>query len=360
MKNWHETSAILSRLLRGVESGRRGAVATVVRIGGSAYRRPGAKLLVEDDGRTSGGISGGCLEADVREHALAAIRGAAAPRLIHYDTGSDDRAVWGLGLGCNGEVDIFVQPFAAIGPQDPIRAAVELLQGDAPFATTTVLDGKDAGRRLVVTADGARRGSLGDEALDPEAAAAARTQLGQGRSELHEVASRRVFTEVLLPPPHLVIFGAGDDSIALATVAAATGFRVAVVDHRSAFLADGRFPGARSFQLRPGQGLGALPLGRASYAVVKTHSFANDREWLRALLACDVPFIGVLGPRARLEEILHQLGAAGDDRVHGPVGLDLGADGPEQVAVSIVAEVLAVRAGREPVPLRRKEGPIHG
>jgi xanthine/CO dehydrogenase XdhC/CoxF family maturation factor len=359
MIHWKETAEVLARLDALARAGRRAALATVVRIAGSAYRRPGAKLLVEEGGGALGSVSGGCLEADVREHALAAIRGA-APRLIHYDTGSDDRTVWGLGLGCNGEVDIFVQPFAAIGPQDPIRATVELLQGDAPFATSTVLDGKDAGRRLIVTADGARRGSLGDDALDPEAAAAARTPLGQGRSELHEVASRRVFTEVLLPPPHLVIFGAGDDSIALATVAAATGFRVAVVDHRPAFLADGRFPGARSFQLRPEQGLGALPLGRASYAVVKTHSFANDREWLRALLARDVPFIGVLGPRARLEEILRQLGAAGDDRVHGPVGLDVGADGPEQVAVSIVAEVLAVRAGREPVPLRRKEGPIHG
>src|SRR5262245_40026178 len=109
MKHWRETSAILERTLELASVGRRVALATVVRIDGSAYRRPGAKFLIEDDGRTLGGVSGGCLEADVREVALQVME-TGTPRLLHYDTGDDDRTVWGLGLGCNGSVDIFVQP----------------------------------------------------------------------------------------------------------------------------------------------------------------------------------------------------------------------------------------------------------
>jgi xanthine dehydrogenase accessory factor len=109
MKHWRETSEIVERTIALASANRRAALATVVRIDGSAYRRPGAKFLIEDDGRTIGGVSGGCLEADVREVAQRVIE-TATPRLLHYDTGADDRMVWGLGLGCNGSVDIFVQP----------------------------------------------------------------------------------------------------------------------------------------------------------------------------------------------------------------------------------------------------------
>ncbi|BDG02923.1 XdhC family protein [Anaeromyxobacter oryzae] len=336
MKQWQETAEILSQVAGQAQAGRRAAVATVVRIRGSAYRRPGAKLLVRDDGSTSGSVSGGCLEADVRERALAVLRDA-TPRLVHYETGSDDHQVFGLGLGCNGAVDVFVQPATTPAFLDAARRIRECLAGDTPFGISTTLVGARAGDVSVLA-------FVGDAETGIEAQAA------------------DVFTEVLRPPPHLVVFGAGDDALPLARYAADAGFRVALVDHRPAFLSPERFPGqVGRLELRPEDDAASssLPLGGEAYAVVKTHSLAHDREWVRRLIGTDVAYIGVLGPRARVEEILHEVGAASDERVFGPVGLDLGADGPEQVALSIVAELLAVRSGRAPGHLRRRRGAIH-
>ena len=362
MKHWQETSQILARAARLDHAGQRGALATVVRIEGSAYRRPGAKMLVADDGTMTGSVSGGCLEADVREIALAVIR-TGVPRLLHYTTGADDQTVWGLGLGCNGSVDIFVQPATSEIALEIGARVRDLLEGVAAFAVSTVVAGSAGlGRALVVGTDGVLAGSTGDPALDRQVAARAADSIAGTEPGLHDVASLQVFTEVLTPPPHLLICGAGDDAIPLAAYAADAGFRVTVLDHRPAYLATERFPvGTRLLEARAEHGLDALALGPPprSYAVVKTHSLTHDREWVRQLVESEVAYIGILGPRARTEEILQQVGAAGSDRVFGPVGLDLGAEGAEQVAVSIVAELLAVWSGREPRHLREKESAIH-
>lgn len=360
MKHWKETAEILGRVARLAEAGGRAAVATVVRIEGSAYRRPGAKLLVEENGATLGSISGGCLEADVREIALQVLR-EGAPRLLHYETGSDDRKVWGLGLGCNGSVDIFVRPATSPAALEIAGRVRGLLEGEKPFAVSNLLKGPGpAGSTLVLATEGVVAGSTGDAGLDREIARQAGELLARRESRLHAAGSAEVFTEVLIPPPHLVLFGAGDDAVPLCAYASDVGFRVGVVDHREAYLSAERFPGAaRRLALRPEDGTAALPVGPRAYAVVKTHSFAHDREWVRRLLAAGVAYVGVLGPRLRTQEILRQIGAVSSDRVFGPVGLDLGAEGPEQVAVSIVAEILAVRSSREPWPLREKEGAIH-
>jgi xanthine/CO dehydrogenase XdhC/CoxF family maturation factor len=169
-----------------------------------------------------------------------------------------------------------------------------------------------------------------------------------------------VFVDVLHPPPALVVFGAGDDARPLVALAGQTGFDVTVVDHRRAFLTPERFPPPAKLVLRRAeQGVDGLGLGRRHFAVVQTHAIQHDRDWLRALTAQPLGYLGLLGPRARKEHILRELGAAQPEKLFGPVGLDLGADGPEQVAVSIVAEMLAVNAGREPTHLRDKPGGIH-
>ncbi|MEE8117147.1 MAG: XdhC family protein, partial [Gemmatimonadales bacterium] len=143
MKHWQETREILRRLTEAVAAERAVAVATVVHIEGSAYRRPGAKLLIEASGTTVGGVSGGCLEADVRDVALGVMRDH-APSLCHYDTGSDENTVWGLGLGCDGKIDVFVQP-VTLGAMDVWNSARELLDGNQPFALSTVVSGAEAG-----------------------------------------------------------------------------------------------------------------------------------------------------------------------------------------------------------------------
>jgi xanthine dehydrogenase accessory factor len=334
VKHWQELGQILDRVLLPAPGGRRAALAVVTRIRGSAYRRPGAKLLIEDDGSLLGGVSGGCLEEDVRQVGLQVLATGLSRRL-HYETGGDDSKVWGLGLGCEGAVDIGVLPVAAEALPTWARVR-ELLEGDRPFALT------------VIAEDGARGGV---------AVSADEGRVAGGREE---AGSRTIFTEVLQPPPDLMVCGAGDDARPLVAFAAAAGFRVTVVDHRPAYLTRARFPEARALlSLRPDDPEPGLPLHGRTYAVVMTHSLARDSAWVRRLAPAGVPYVGVLGPRARTERMLAELPERLRERVFGPVGLDVGADGPEQVALSVLAEVLAVAAGREPRHLRERLVGVH-
>ena len=363
MKQWQETSQILERVARGNQPL---ALATVVKIEGSSYRRPGAKLLIEDRGATLGGVSGGCLEADVREVGLAALKDGHC-RLRHYETGADDDTAWGFGLGCDGTVQIFVQPLP--GETRRVLSRVRgLLEGDRPFAVSTVLGGDAAGRVVLVDPDGVGDGgdgSTGDTRLDREVAARSQESLagggggGGGQSTQWGHDSARVFTEVYEPPPRLVIFGAGDDAMPLTEFATRVGFRVTLVDHRPAYIQSERFPQATHLVTRrPEEGVHGIPFGPETYALVMTHSLAHDLEWVGHLLRTDVPYVGLLGPRTRTDKILENVGGEGMDRVFGPVGLDIGADGPEQIALCIVAELLAVRSAREPGHLREREEAI--
>ena len=185
-------------------------------------------------------------------------------------------------------------------------------------------------------------------------------RLTDGRSRLDEADSRLVFTEILTAPPHLIVCGAGDDARPLVAYASDAGFAVTVVDHRPGYLSSERFPSARQLlELRPESHVAALGVGSQTFVVVKTHSLAHDREWLQCFLQAGAAYVGLLGPRARKDEILRQIGAKAGARVFGPIGLDLGADGPEQIAMSIVAELLAFRARRVPGHLREKGAAIH-
>lgn len=367
MNHWLESAEVLSRLVRLAAEGRPAALATVVRIVGSAYRRPGAKLLVVPGSEGLGSVSGGCLEGDVREVARQVLAGG-APRLLHYDTG-DEEEVFGLGLGCRGQIDIFVQP-ATSGALREVSARWEAaLAGDEPFAVATVVAGAaDVGAVCLVEGGPApsagARGELSAGECVPrsEIVELARELLAGGRSGCAEVAGRLVFVEVLQPPPHLLVCGAGDDAVPLVDCAAEVGFRVTVADHREGLLVRERFPRARTLvTARADDAAAALPLHAPghSLAVVMTHSFRHDREWTRRLLAAGLPYVGLLGARARCAQIRGAIGAESDGRLFGPVGLDLGADGPRQVAVSIVAELLAVVAGRQPRHLAQRTEAIH-
>jgi len=354
-----------------------------VEIVGSAYRRPGAKFLIEDTGGTLGSVSGGCLEADVREVANAVVA-SGTPSLRHYNTGDED-VVWGLGLGCNGLVDVFVQP-ATDGPLAALAGPLrELFAGDGMVALATVVEAGaagagaaaataaagDLGATLAVDCGAMQEapvpvhGSLGSAELDREVVERVRGLAAAGRSGVQAVGGRRVFIEVLPPPPHLLVCGGGDDARPLVAYAADVGFRVTLLDHRPALLAPEWFPQAlRRVVARPEDPDLALPPPARTLAVVKTHSLAQDREWVRRLLAAGLPYIGVLGPHGRTQAILRDIGAAGaeaaaQERVFGPVGLDLGADGPRQVAISIVAELLAFTARREARHLSARQEAIH-
>jgi xanthine dehydrogenase accessory factor len=357
MKQWLETREVLDFLAGAHAAGKRAALATVVRVRGSAYRHEGAKLAVAEDGTTAGNVSGGCLEQDVREVALQVIRNG-EPQLKSYCSSADEIAAWDLGVGCEGQVDVFVE---RAEPRPSERA---LLEQRETLAVAMLVGMRDArcGMRRVVTAVRAE-GDLGSEDLNARVATKARELLGTGESGIHEIAAQSIFFDVLVPPPQLVVLGAGDDARPLVRFAADVGFRVVVVDRRPGYLTVDRFPAAAALVQSAGDGLGeALSLDAECYAIVMNHNFADDQGYVRALLKTSVAYVGMLGPRQRTERILRNLAAEGpmdEARVYGPVGLDIGTDGAEQVALAVIAEVLAVRSGRRARSLRERRAAIH-
>src|ERR1041385_3117376 len=259
MKQWLETREVLDFL----RAGKRAALATVVRVRGSAYRHEGAKLAVAEDGGTVGNVSGGCLERDVREVALEVIR-TGEPQLRSYCSSADEIAAWDLGVGCEGQVDVFVEV------TEPRPRERVLLDGREPFAVATIVGMRDAGcgMRLLVTR-ARMEGDLGSRGLNAGGARKARELLEIGGSGIHEITGRSVFIDVLTPPPQLIVLGAGDDARPLVRFAAAVGFRVVVVDRRPGSLTAERFPAAAALVESAGDALAdALSLDPDCYAVV--------------------------------------------------------------------------------------------
>lgn len=370
MKHWSETHTVVRHLAARVVHGVPCALATVIRVRGSAYRHEGAKLLVDATGAWVGNVSGGCLEADVRAVAERVIETGIAERR-QYCGGSDEIAAWDLGIGCEGVVELLVEPVTAP------RGELAWLDAGTPYVAITRLAGDVDGpmgagappRLAWAPSAGAVAGTLGDAALDAWATAQAPVWLATGRSGIVAHDATECFVEVLVPAPALLVVGAGDDAQVLARLAHDVGFRVHVADRRTGLLVPERFPpGAR---LLPGDAAslaaqvaaGGVVATPDDFAVVMSHDFADDAAALRTLLDTPLRYIGMLGPRARTERILAALDREGitvdRDRLYAPVGLDIGTDGAEQVAIAIVAELLAVRSGRAPRSLRERTMPIH-
>jgi xanthine dehydrogenase accessory factor len=360
MKQWLETRQVLETIAALHAAGTRAALATVIRVNGSAYRHEGAKMVIGADGTRVGNVSGGCLEADVREVAQRVIT-TGFPERRTYCGGAEEVAAWDLGVGCDGEVEILIEPVR--GARGGEYAAIE---NEEPHAVVTRLDGKDAygdTPRMAVTHTGVS-GGLGDEALNAQVVRLARERWITGReSRSVSLDGVLLFVDVLTPPPRLVVVSASDDACVLARLAQATGFRVAVADRRSGLLTRDRLPAPIRLIEADAASLNEhLVLDEESYAVIMTHDYADDLAYLRSVLRTPVRYIGVLGPRQRTERIISFLGAEGpvdSHRIYGPVGLDIGTDGAEQVALSVVAELLAVRSGRVATSLRDRRAPIH-
>ncbi|MGQ0572560.1 MAG: XdhC family protein [Armatimonadota bacterium] len=361
---------ILDAMSAASAAGEPMALATIVGVQGSTYRRSGARLLITKSGGQTGNISGGCLEGDVAVVADEVMQGH-GPRLVMYDLTADDDAVWGLGLGCNGAIEVFIEPTMA---GDPLwQAARESLERDTTMVVATVIEGTaqvPAGRRVVIWPDGRRQGSLGDSGADTEAGRLAQRAARDLRSGAHTVQSAggslRLFVEVLHPPLRLVVCGAGHDAIPVVRYASQIGWRVLVVDRREAFLNHERFPGAAGFIRTEFPDAGrTVPTDAHTYVLVMTHNYVHDRDLLRAFLPTSVAYLGMLGPRARTEKILRELEADGvtidarREQIFGPVGLDIGSETPDEIALAALGEILAVARGREGGFLRTRGGPIH-
>lgn len=381
----NEIQALVAEFDAASWRGERCAVATVVEVEGSSYRRPGARMLVSATGAVTGTISAGCLEADVVEHARAAIATGAA-RLVEYDTASTlDEAAWGLGLGCGGVVRVLVEPLA---PGSLLAEALRRSCGPGAHSVTLATvyrhdlagparaeAGVAAGARLLIDENG---DVDHDEQLDGGSAAtierAARAAAGRGDASTVlacDVAGgvARVLVETLLPPVPLVVFGAGPDVLPVIELARACGWRTEVVDPQARPASVTRFAAADRVTLaRPGEIPSQVVIPPGAMALLMSHDYAFDREMLGFLLASPARYIGVMGPRHRTERMLRELAVAGgavslDEpslaRLHAPAGLDIGANGPAEIALSIVAEMRAVVDGRRGGMLRERSGSIH-
>jgi xanthine/CO dehydrogenase XdhC/CoxF family maturation factor len=316
------------------------ALATIVATTGSTYRRAGARLLVLAEGDPIGNISGGCLEGDIARIGRE-VMAEGTPRIATFDLTADDDVVWGYGLGCNGSFEIFIEP--TDGAIETANALRQALAGSAT-CLATLLTGPHAGSHRLET-DGAAAAALRD--ATPRVA---------------EEEGERVFYEPMLPPLRLVICGAGHDAIPLVRQAAELGWHVTVADVRSALLTHDRFPGAAEFVDADPEGAAEVigPDERTA-VVLMSHNYLRDVAYLRSFVGAPLAYLGVMGPRGRTEQMLGEIGAADAmERLHAPAGLDIGAEGPEEVARAIVAEILAVIRGRRGGPLRDRTGPIHG
>lgn len=359
------------------------ALVTVVRTVGSSYRKPGARMLVDAAGGSVGSISGGCLEDDAREHAVAALA-SGRPALVRYDTTSDGDIVFGSGLGCQGIVHVLIEPLPAPGaaadPLAPVSRALAERRAGALASVFAVeppdaADGPALGSFLWVDdLTPSAAGTITDAALVAEVARDAREGLRRGRPAVRGYGLAgggrvEVFIDVIRPARSLLICGAGDDARPLARLGQELGWRVRVVDARRAYATRARFPDVDELTVCPSAEFGArVPVEPGEAVVLMTHHYLHDKNLLGALLDTQAGYLGVLGPRRRTERLLAELakgnrrGAFGQRslrRIHGPAGLDIGAESPEQIALAIVAEIEAVSAGRRGGVLRKRRAPLH-
>jgi xanthine dehydrogenase accessory factor len=354
-------NSVLDTIESWVARGDRVAVATVVETKKSAPQPAGTKMGINELGEVCGAVSGGCVEGAVVEVAETVIEGA-APRLLHYGIADED--AWDVGLPCGGEITVWVQGYA---PGDLQATFTELAQSGMRAALVTVLGGgSELGARMLVRESAKPQGTLGDPDLDAAALTLARDALWSERSELHELHSAKVFIDVAAPPPRLIVVGAVDFAAQLAEVARMSGWRPFVIDPRARFATTARFPAAeRVIVAWPQEGLAQLdPIDPATAIAVLTHDPKLDDAALIAALDSDASYIGAMGSRRAQERRRERLLNAGTDlarleRVSAPIGLDIGALSAAETALSIMAEIVALKHGRAGGRLIEARGRIH-
>ncbi|MGW6896476.1 XdhC family protein [Streptomyces sp. NPDC054919] len=365
---------IAEELHRWVGQGREFAVATVVEVGGSAPRQPGAALAVDRDGTAIGSVSGGCVEGAVYELCQQALDDGTT---VRERFGYSDEDAFAVGLTCGGVIDILVTPVRADDPARPVfAAALAAAATGAAAAVVRITDGPAEllGRPLLVHPDGSYEGGLGGHPeLDRTAAAEARAMLDVGRTGPLTIGAEGsrcgrplgLLVESSVPPPRMIVFGAIDFAAALVRVGKFLGYRVTVCDARPVFATEARFPDADEVVVDwPHRYLAATAVDARTALCVLTHDAKFDVPLLETALKLRVAYVGAMGSRrTHLErnERLREVGVTELElaRLHSPIGLDLGARTPEETALSIAAEIVAERRGGSGVPLTGAHTPIH-
>lgn len=344
-------------------------LATVVKTQGSTYRRPGARMLLTSKGLITGMVSGGCLENDIFHHIQQQLN-FPQPFLIIYDTTADEDIIWGFGIGCDGVVQVLIERLDLDRLINPITFLAHCLNNQQTGVLATVfrvdaLANIQVGARLSLDADGTVISEIDDTILTQALIKDAQTAMSHQRSTIGHYqfpdGSVEAFIEVIQPPISLVIFGAGQDVIPVAQFAKNLGWFVTIVDCRSQenthelfFMADQIILTARNKVSQ------TVPIHKETVTLVMTHNYYDDLEVLKMLLLSPAQYIGVLGSRKRTARLLQELGSEQlSKRLYAPVGLDIGAQTPEEISLAILAEIQAVISGRDGGFLRERHGTIH-
>ena len=370
-----EVKDIIAAYDFAVESGQQVAMATVVHTEGSSYRGPGARMLITEEGRITGAISGGCLEGDALRKALY-VMGERKSMLVTYDSNDEDDAQLGLGLGCTGIIQVLIEPIDKTDPHNPAELLREFIKERQPAVLITIFSLQDKknqqpGTRLLVKSSGSIPIAAFWKDLVLEDA---RKTLALNKSDfitydksvtgIHELTA---FFEFIQPPISLVVIGAGNDVKPLVHMASILGWETTVVDGRSNYASAERFPSSCQVLVsKPGDVLSQVTIDNRTVFALMTHNYNYDLMLLKELLSMDIPYIGLLGPKRRRDRLLGELREQGvkiSDKqlslLHGPIGLDIGAETAEEIALSVLAEIKAVLTGKTGSMLKNGEDTIH-
>ena len=320
------------------------ALATVIQTWGSSPRRAGAKMALTPDGKITGSVSGGCVEGAVFEEGVEALK-SNRPKLLHF--GVADETAWEVGLACGGSIDIFVKPLDS----ELFKSLHLVLTEEQPAVLVTVVKGPDGilGREMLIQENGSVAGTLRDDLNEQTLNLAKQTLAGGESRRLMLDEGTEVFMEVILPPPTLIAVGGVHITIALMALAKTLGYRTVVVDPRTAFGNETRFPNVdQLIPLWPQEAFQQIPITRSTAIAMLTHDPKLDDPALKIALASQAFYVGALGSKntqAKRRQRLLEDGLTEEqlNRLHGPIGLEIGAGTPEEIAMSIMAEIVAAR-----------------
>lgn len=344
-----------------LENKERAVLATIIEVDGSTYRREGASCFITEDGKVLGTVSAGCVEGDLFEHARDVLESGRA-RTQHYDFRSEEDLLWGMGVGCNGAMKILLQPFDPVRYPAYTNHVFQMYEKKAfcrkEFIVGIVIDTADPSTHQIGTPYIFEQ----DERSTPRIRNGSR---GLVHWELKGVQVT-LYVETVQPRPMLVVYGAGPDAIPLVQGASRLGWHVTLIDHREHALCHQAFASADRLQLISREDYGNLYVDENAYVVVMTHNYLLDAKVVKRMIDSTIPYLGVLGPRKRIERILQEINTEQKRpivvdfaKLHAPIGLDIGADSPEEIALSILAELTSCRNRRGGQSLRLRNEPLH-
>lgn len=368
-----EIKAIIWAFEEAQRQGKQMALATVVHVDGSSYRRPGARMLITEDGQLTGAISGGCLEGDALRKALL-VMSQQKSMLVTYDTMDEDDAKLGLGLGCNGIIQVLIEPIHITSPNNPIQLLkmVAAKREKAVLVTLFSLENKKAqqpGTCLLLKKEEciAAQVPVLKEILIKDGMEVLTNGQSLFRTYHFENQQLTAFIESVEPAVSLVVLGAGNDVIPVITMADTLGWETTVIDGRANYAKPERFtPSCQVLVAKPEQVIGQLSIDELTVFVLMTHNYNYDIAMLHQLVQKQVRYIGMLGPKKKLERMIAELEEQGfylteqqRSCIYSPVGLDIGAETSEEIALSILSEIKAVLSGRLGSSLNTQPGTIH-